>query len=128
MQRREERQSEKRQFNRKLNKHTSFKDGQVRSVNRALTILNTLAEHDAGLTLKDLAPMVDLPAATIHRLLTTLQSEHYVYFDNESRLWSIGLQVHIIANSSDKHYKQAAPKVPPDNGAKYGGQTNSNAK
>ncbi len=115
-QRREDRQSEKPQFNRTLNKRTSSKDGQVRSVNRALTILNALAEHGAGLKLKDLAPMVDLPASTIHRLLTTLQSEHYVYFDNESRLWSIGLQVHIIAISSDKHFEQAAPEGPQDNG------------
>lgn len=105
-----QRLSRKHQLKRKLNERTSRTNGHVQSVKRALTILNPIAEHSAGLTLKDLVPIVDLPISTVHRLLTTLQSEHYAYFDNESCRWSVGLQVHVIANSLDEDLKQSTLK------------------
>ncbi len=66
--------------------------GQVQSLTRALRILNTLSESANGLTLSDLAHTVALPTSTVHRLLTTLQNERYVRFDNERSVWLIGVQ------------------------------------
>ena len=66
--------------------------GQVQSLTRALRILNTLSESANGLTLSDLAHTVVLPTSTVHRLLTTLQNERYVRFDNERSVWLIGVQ------------------------------------
>jgi IclR family acetate operon transcriptional repressor len=42
--------------------------------------------------LSEVAHEVGLPNSTAHRLLTTLQNERYVRFDNERSAWAIGVQ------------------------------------
>src|SRR5271165_1402972 len=70
---------------------------QVQSLMRALGLLNRIAESsDDGATLTDLAQQVGLPASTAHRLLTTLEQERYVRFNNEGWLWSVGVQAFVI--------------------------------
>ena len=98
------------------NRYESRLDGEVRSVKRALIILNTLAEHDVGLTLKDLALKIELPYSTVHRLLTTLQSEHYTSFNRQGGLWSIGRQARTIAKSFDDRAGHCRPAGPRDSG------------
>lgn len=73
--------------------------GQVQSLTRALRIMNTLAEYSHGLTLSDLAHTVNLPTSTAHRLLTTLQNERYVRFDNERSVWRIGVQAFQVGST-----------------------------
>jgi IclR family transcriptional regulator, acetate operon repressor len=69
---------------------------QVQSLVRALTLLNRIAESpDDGATLTDLAQQVGLPASTAHRLLTTLEQERYVRFNNEGRMWTVGVQAFV---------------------------------
>ena len=69
----------------------------VQSLIRALTLLNRIAESsDDRATLTDLAQQVGLPASTAHRLLTTLEQERYVRFNNEGRLWSVGVQAFVV--------------------------------
>ena len=69
---------------------------QVQSLVRALTLLNRVAEcAGEGATLTELAQQVGLPASTAHRLLHTLEQERYVRFDQEGRLWSIGVQAFV---------------------------------
>lgn len=69
---------------------------QVQSLVRALTLLNRIAESpDNGATLTELAQQVGLAASTAHRLLTTLEQERYVRFDQEERLWSVGVQAFV---------------------------------
>ncbi len=65
---------------------------QVKSLTRALTLLNRLALSDDGASLGEVAQQVGLSPSTAHRLLTTLEQERYVHFDPERRLWSIGMQ------------------------------------
>jgi len=48
------------------------RDGGVQSVDRALLIIETLAEDDEGYRLTDLAVRTGLSPSTAHRLLTTL--------------------------------------------------------
>lgn len=70
---------------------------QVQSLIRALGLLNRIAESsDDGATLTDLAQQVGLPASTAHRLLTTLEQERYVRFNNEGRLWTVGVQAFVV--------------------------------
>ena len=49
------------------------RDGGVQSVDRALSIIETLAEDDEGYRLSDLAVRTGLSTSTVHRLLATLE-------------------------------------------------------
>lgn len=79
--------------------------GGVKSLSRALSILNALAESYEGLTLAGLAKRLSLPPSTAHRLLTTLQRQRFVRFDSASMSWRIGVQAFTVgsafAQSSD---------------------------
>jgi IclR family acetate operon transcriptional repressor len=70
---------------------TDEKTGQVRSVTRALTLLRTLASSANGMSLSETAVQAGLAASTAHRILTTLESEHFVRFDQTDNLWRIGV-------------------------------------
>jgi|TARA_R110000751_G_scaffold76247_4_gene153630 IclR family acetate operon transcriptional repressor len=76
---------------------------QVQSLVRALSILNTLADSDDGMTLTEISHSVKLPPSTVHRLLTTMQHERYVTFDGERTLWSIGVQAFSVGNAFTKN-------------------------
>ena len=86
------------------------RSGQVQSLTRALTILNALAEAEEGMGVTEVAQQVGLPPSTTHRLLTTLQQEHFVRFDGERALWSIGVQSFVVGNAflRDRHLVQTA--------------------
>jgi IclR family acetate operon transcriptional repressor len=71
----------------------------VKSLTKALAILDALARQDEGLTLTMLARAVDLPLSTAHRLLTTLQHRRFVRFDPLTMSWQIGLQAFIVGNA-----------------------------
>lgn len=83
----------------KATKRPRENTGQVQSLCRALNILNVIADHETGLTMTDIAQRANLPLSTTHRLLTTLQHERYVRFDNEQSLWMMGVQAFIIGNA-----------------------------
>ncbi|MBV9289920.1 MAG: helix-turn-helix domain-containing protein [Hyphomicrobiales bacterium] len=66
--------------------------------------MNRIAEAvDEGATLTDLARQVGLPSSTAHRLLITLEQERYVRFNNDGRLWSIGVQAFITGCAFTKN-------------------------
>ncbi|MGI9370677.1 MAG: IclR family transcriptional regulator [Ruegeria sp.] len=67
--------------------------GTMQSLDRALSVLTTVArlEHTA---LSDLSREVDIPTATTHRILTTLQKHGYVIFDEERQEWMIGIEAY----------------------------------
>ena len=75
------------------------RSGQVQALSRALSILNALATKDGGLTLTAIARHLDLAPSTAHRLLTTMQQEHYVRFDRDRGLWQVGVQAFVIGNA-----------------------------
>jgi IclR helix-turn-helix domain len=50
------------------------RDGGVQSVDRALSIIETLAEDDEGYRLSDLAIRTGLSTSTVHCLLATLEN------------------------------------------------------
>src|SRR5882762_7542187 len=69
------------------------RDGGVQSVDRALLIIETLAEDDEGYRLTDLAVRTGLSTSTVHRLLTTLQKRRFVQFDGDESLWNSGAKI-----------------------------------
>src|SRR2546429_56730 len=66
------------------------RDGGVQSVDRALSIIETLAEDDEGYRLSDLAIRTGLSTSTVHRLLATLESRRFVQFDRTESKWHVG--------------------------------------
>src|SRR6195952_1374014 len=68
------------------------RDGGVQSVDRALLIIETLAEDDEGYRLSDLAIRTGLSTSTVHRLLATLESRRFVQFDRSESKWHVGAQ------------------------------------
>ncbi|MFP7171645.1 IclR family transcriptional regulator [Terribacillus sp. 7520-G] len=71
----------------------------VQSLERALTILNTLSDHPDGLPIAKLTKLVDLSKSTTHRLLATLVDMNYVAKDPESDNYKVGLQTLYVARS-----------------------------
>lgn len=66
------------------------RDGSVQSVDRALQIIETLAEDDEGYLLSDLAVRTGLSTSTAHRLLTTLEKRRFGQFDRTQSKWHVG--------------------------------------
>ncbi|MDR6774537.1 IclR family transcriptional regulator [Azospirillum sp. BE72] len=67
----------------------------VQSLCRALNILTILGANDGPMTLTELAEAANLSPSTTHRLLTTLQYERYVRFDQSARGWVVGVQAYM---------------------------------
>jgi IclR family transcriptional regulator, acetate operon repressor len=75
---------------------SQFKDssaGTMQSLDRALGVLTALAGAD-GATLSDLARAVDIPTATTHRILITLQAHGFTAFNDERQEWSVGIEAY----------------------------------
>src|ERR1700737_2044730 len=66
------------------------KDCGGQSVDRALSIIETLAEDDEGYRLSDLAVRTGLSTSTVHRLLATLEKRRFVHFDRHESKWHFG--------------------------------------
>jgi IclR family transcriptional regulator, acetate operon repressor len=69
---------------------TDSREGGVQSVDRALSIIETLAEDDEGYRLSDLAVRTGLSTSTVHRLLATLEKRRFVLFDRHESKWHVG--------------------------------------
>ena len=73
------------------------RSGHTQSVSRALRLLSRLSEEPNGMSLSELARAVELAPSTAHRLLTTLQLERFVRFE-DSR-WLVGVQAFNVGSS-----------------------------
>ncbi|MBW4985628.1 IclR family transcriptional regulator [Mameliella sp. CS4] len=73
---------------------SAFKEssaGTLQALDRALGVLTALA-RDEGTTLSDLSREIDIPTATTHRILTTLENHRFVTFDEERQEWAVGIE------------------------------------
>src|SRR6202158_1498200 len=75
------------------------RDGGVQCVDRALLIIQTLAEDDEGYRLSDLSVRTGLSTSTVHRLLTTLEKRRFVQFDRDESMWHIGAQSFAVGST-----------------------------
>src|ERR1043166_311825 len=88
------------------------RDGGVQSVDRALSILETLAEDDEGYRLSDLAVRTGLSTSTVHRLLATLEKRRFVQFDRTESKWHIGAQSFSVGATFARRRNFAAQSMP----------------
>lgn len=88
------------------------RDGGVQSVDRALLIMETLAEDDEGYRLTDLAIRTGLSPSTVHRLLTTLEIRRFVQFDRDESKWHIGAQSFVVGSTFIRRRNFAAQALP----------------
>jgi IclR family acetate operon transcriptional repressor len=88
------------------------RDGGVQSVDRALQIIETLAEDDEGYRLTDLAIRTGLSLSTVHRLLTTLENRRFVQFDREESKWHIGAESFVVGSTFLRRRNFAAQALP----------------
>lgn len=88
------------------------KGGGVQSVNRALTLIETLAEDDEGYRLTDLAVCTGLATSTVHRLLTTLEKRRFVQFDRSNATWHIGSRSFVVGSTFTRRRNFVAHAMP----------------
>jgi IclR family transcriptional regulator, acetate operon repressor len=92
--------------------HSDPRDGGVQSVDRALLIIETLAEDDEGYRLTDLAVRTGLSPSTVHRLLTTLEKRRFVQFDRGESMWHIGAQSFAVGSTFVRRRNFATQALP----------------
>src|SRR5947207_12935066 len=88
------------------------KDGGVQSVDRALSIIETLAEDDEGYRLSDLAIRTGLSTSTAHRLLSTLERRRFVAFDRTESKWHVGARAFTVGATFARRRNFSAQAVP----------------
>jgi IclR family transcriptional regulator, acetate operon repressor len=88
------------------------RDGGVQSVDRALLLIETLAEDDEGYRLTDLAVRTGLSPSTVHRLLTTLEKRRFVQFDRSESVWHIGAKTFAVGSTFIRGRSFAAQALP----------------
>src|ERR1700756_5754768 len=88
------------------------RDGGVQSVDRALHIIETLAEDDEGYRLSDLAVRTGLSTSTAHRLLTTLEKRHFVQFDRTESKWHVGAKSFAVGATFTRRRNFVAQAMP----------------
>ncbi len=88
------------------------RDGGVQSVDRALLLIETLAEDDEGYRLTDLAVRTGLSPSTVHRLLTTLEKRRFVQFDRSDSIWHIGAKSFSVGTTFLRRRSFSAQALP----------------
>src|SRR5213595_3207382 len=88
------------------------RDGGVQSVDRALLIIETLAEDDEGYRLSDLAIRTGLSTSTVHRLLGTLENSRFVQFDRAESKWHVGARAFTVGATFARRRNFSAQAVP----------------
>ena len=74
----------------------------MQSVERALVLLDTLAEQNNGLTLTELCKLVDLHPSTAYRLLATLLEHEYVRQDKRSKVYRLGFRLLRVGQAANE--------------------------
>ena len=88
------------------------RDVGVQSVDRALSIIETLAEDDEGYRLSDLAVRTGLSTSTAHRLLATLESRRFDQFDRTQSKWHVGARAFTVGATFARRRNFSAQAVP----------------
>lgn len=81
----------------------SRKDGKgdtVQAVNRALTLLEILAQEDSAITISELSKKAQLKLTTTHRLLTTMMNRGFIEQDQVSLRYRLGIKTFEIGNAA----------------------------
>lgn len=86
--------------------------GFVQSVDRALSLLERLAQAPEGLRLSDLARDSGLAMSTAHRLLTTLERRGFAQFDAAQAHWHVGRKAFTVGIAYTRWQSLIATAMP----------------
>jgi IclR family transcriptional regulator, KDG regulon repressor len=73
----------------------------VKSARRVLDVLEFLADHKAGASFTLLSEQLNLPKSSLHWLLLTLSTRGWIYLDESSRRYRLGVRVWQVAQNFD---------------------------
>lgn len=79
------------------------KGNSIRVLERALAILDCVAESANGLSMIEIAEATDLSPSTASRILATLESNHYLYRDTDNKRFYLGYQLAHLSSRSFGH-------------------------
>ena len=65
----------------------------VKSVHKALQVLEAVAKEPGGITVREVSERLNFPYATAHRLLQTLKKAGYVAYEGTQKVYRIGPQL-----------------------------------
>src|ERR1700722_5057285 len=71
----------------------------VKSARRVLDVVEFLASRPAGASFPVLGEQLKLPKSSLHSLLTTLTARGWIYLDESSRQYRLGLRVWQVAQN-----------------------------
>lgn len=81
----------------------------VRAVDRALDILMAFTKEKPKLNLVEISEKVSLPKTTVFRIIQSLQNKGFVYFEEESGKYQLGLTIlgltNVVLKSTDLRQK-----------------------
>lgn len=83
---------------------TADRTDEVRSVGRALALLEELGRSRDALGVTELGRALGVPPATVHRLLATLSAHGYVRQDPSSRRYALGARLVRLAGDAERRY------------------------
>ncbi|MDX5357364.1 MAG: IclR family transcriptional regulator [Rhodobacterales bacterium] len=86
--------------------------GVVQSVDRALSLLEGLAQAPEGARLSDLARDSGLAVSTAHRLLTTLERRGFAQFDAAQSRWHVGRKAFTVGIAYTRWQSLIAAAMP----------------
>lgn len=84
----------------------------VKVVDKTLALLEEIASSEQGYSLTDLATRLDMPNATVFRLLQHLVRRGYVEQDSSSKLYFLGLKVLVLRTGAIRTLQLAARARP----------------
>ncbi|WP_323039279.1 IclR family transcriptional regulator [Gemmobacter sp.] len=87
-------------------------EGIVQSVDRALSLLEGLAQAPDGARLSDLARGAGLAVSTAHRLLTTLERRGFAQFDPGQSRWHVGRKAFTVGVAYTRWQNLIASALP----------------
>lgn len=67
--------------------------GTIQALERGLLVLRTLAEGDSA-TLSELAERLEMPVASVHRILITLEKARFVRLEESIQRWKVGVEAY----------------------------------
>ena len=70
----------------------------MKSVKKAIEILEALAKRENGVGITQLSKQLDLPKSTIHQILSTLKSVRFAEQNPEDRKYHLGLRIFELGN------------------------------
>ena len=93
---------------------TDLKTPSVPALERALTILELLADSRSGLTLPEIAHRLELPKSSVHCLLVTLERHRYLHRREQTNRYLFGSKLFSLGNmalSNLELREVAAPRM-----------------